>query len=98
MQFARKCSICHTLNSKDIGRRAGPPLHGVFGRRAGTLEGYPYSKALIDSTIIWSEETISRLFEEGPEIVTPGTKMPIQKIKNDSDRLDLIYFLKDATQ
>ena len=98
LQFARKCSICHTLDSKDIGRRAGPPLYGVFGRRAGSLEGYPYSKALIDSTIIWSEETISRLFEEGPEIVTPGTKMPIQKIKNDSDRLDLIYFLKDATQ
>ena len=60
--------------------------------------GYPYSKALIDSEIIWSEETISRLFKEGPEIVTPGTKMPIQKIKKDKDRLDLIFFLKDATQ
>ena len=60
--------------------------------------GYPYSKALIDSDIIWSEETISRLFKEGPEIVTPGTKMPIQKIKKDKDRLDLIFFLKDATQ
>ena len=60
--------------------------------------GYPYSKALIESEIIWSEETISRLFKEGPEIVTPGTKMPIQKIKKDKDRLDLIFFLKDATQ
>ena len=98
LQFARKCSICHTLDSKDIGRRAGPPLHGVFGRTAGSLKGYSYSKALIDSDIIWNEDTISRLFKEGPEIVTPGTKMPIQKIKKDSDRLDLIYFLKDATQ
>ena len=98
LQFARKCSICHTLNSEDIGRRAGPPLYGVFGRRAGSLLGYPYSKALIESEIIWSEETISRLFKEGPEIVTPGTKMPIQKIKKDKDRLDLIFFLKDATQ
>ena len=41
---------------------------------------------------------IKRLFKEGPEIVTPGTKMPIQKIKKDKDRLDLIFFLKDATQ
>ena len=98
MQFARKCSIYHTLERKDIGRRAGPPLNCVFGRRAGSLKGYPYSKALINSDIIWSEDTINRLFEEGPEIVTPGTKMPIQKIKKDSDRLDLIYFLKDATQ
>ena len=39
-----------------------------------------------------------RLFEEGPEIVTPGTKMPIQKIKKETDRLDLINFLKEATR
>ena len=98
LQFARKCSICHTLDSKKVGRRAGPPLHGVFGRKAGTISDYPYSDALLKSDIIWSEETISRLFEKGPEIVTPGTKMPIQKIKKNKDRLDLINFLKDATR
>ncbi len=98
LQFARKCSICHTLDSPEVGRRAGPPLFGVFGRKAGSLFGYPYSEALLKSEIIWSEETIGRLFEEGPEIVTPGTKMPIQKIKKERDRLDLINFLKDATR
>ncbi|MED5530768.1 MAG: c-type cytochrome, partial [Pseudomonadota bacterium] len=98
LQFARKCSICHTLDSSDIGRRAGPPLLGVFGRKAGSIAGYPYSDALLESTIIWTEETISWLFKAGPEIVTPGTKMPIQKIKKNQDRLDLINFLKDATQ
>ena len=97
-QFARKCSICHTLGSTELGRRAGPPLFGVFGRVAGTLPGYLYSEALLNSNIIWNEQTIGRLFEEGPEIVTPGTKMPIQKIKIEQDRLDLISFLKDATQ
>ena len=98
LQFARKCSICHTLDSSEVGRRAGPPLYGVFGRKAGTISGYSYSDALLESQIIWSEETISRLFEEGPEIVTPGTKMPIQKIKKEMDRLDLITFLKEATR
>ena len=97
-QFARKCSICHTLGSTELGRRAGPPLFGVFGREAGTLPGYLYSEALLKSDIVWNEQTIGRLFEEGPEIVTPGTKMPIQKIKIEQDRLDLISFLKDATQ
>ena len=97
-QFARKCSICHTLGSTELGRRAGPPLFGVFGRKAGTLPGYLYSEALLNSDIIWNEQTIGRLFNEGPEIVTPGTKMPIQKIKVDQDRLDLISFLKDATR
>ena len=98
LQFARKCSICHTLDSPEIGRRAGPPLFGVFGRKAGSISNYPYSDALLKSQIIWTKETISKLFEEGPDIVTPGTKMPIQKIKKNQDRLDLINFLKDATR
>ena len=96
-QFARKCSVCHTL-SPDSKRRAGPTLFGVFGRMAGTLEGYPYSQALLDSDIIWDETTINRLFAEGPDIVTPGTKMPIQRMKNPQDLTDLVTFLKMATK
>ncbi len=95
-QFARKCSVCHTLE-KDGKRRAGPTLFGVFGREAGTLDGYPYSEALLASRIVWDEKTISRLFDEGPDIVTPGTKMPIQRMKDPQDRRDLVTFLKQAT-
>ena len=95
-QFARKCSVCHTLKS-DGKKRAGPSLHKVFGREAGTLSGYVYSEALIKSKIIWNEESISQLFDEGPDKVTPGTKMPIQKMKNKKDRYDLVLFLKEAT-
>lgn len=96
-QFARKCSVCHTL-SPDGRRRAGPTLFGVFGRMAGTLEGYQYSQALLDSDIIWDETTINRLFAEGPDIVTPGTKMPVQRMKNPKDLSDLVTFLKMATK
>jgi len=97
LQFARKCSVCHTLTA-DGKRRAGPTLFGVFGRRAGGLEGYPYSPALQNSDIIWTAATINRLFEEGPDKVTPGTKMPIQRMKNAQDREDLVSFLQSATQ
>ena len=65
---------------------------------AGTLEGYPYSQALLDSDIIWDEATINRLFAEGPDIVTPGTKMPIQRMNNPKDLTDLVTFLKIATK
>ena len=95
-QFARKCSVCHTLVA-DGKRRAGPTLFGVFGRRAGSLEGYPYSDALANSSIVWSEETIDELFRDGPDKVTPGTKMPIQRMKRKQDRDDLINYLKQAT-
>ena len=70
----------------------------VFGREAGTLEGYKYSNALIKSDIIWNEETINRLFDEGPDKVTPGKKMPIQRMKKIQDRNDLVMFLKEATK
>lgn len=95
-QFQRKCSVCHTLD-KDDRNRAGPTLFDVFGRKAGTLPGYPYSEGLRKSDIVWNEETIARLFDHGPDVVTPGTKMPIQRLKSPADRDALIAFLKIAT-
>ncbi len=96
VQFARKCSICHTL-TPDGANRAGPTLHGVFGRRIGTLPGYPYSEALKRLDIIWTEETVSRLFELGPDEFTPGSKMPLQKMTDKAQRDALIAYLKVAT-
>ena len=95
-QFARKCSVCHTL-TKDGANRAGPSLYGLFGRHAGTLEGYAYSDALKNSTIVWNEETIAKLFDDGPDVVTPGSKMPVQRLKSVEDRDALIAYLKRAT-
>ncbi|MTH99533.1 c-type cytochrome [Roseibium sp. RKSG952] len=95
-QFARKCSICHSL-TPDSQRRAGPTLHGVFGRKAGTLEGYLYSETLQDSDIIWNDETINALFDQGPDHYIPGSKMPMQRIAEPQDRTDLIAFLRRAT-
>jgi len=95
-QFLRKCSVCHTLGP-DGQRRAGPSLAGVFGRPAGSLPGYSYSPALSNSDIVWDEHSIDRLFEIGPDNLTPGSKMPMQQIASPKDRADLIAFLKRAT-
>ena len=97
LQFARKCSVCHTVQV-DGGNRAGPSLHKVFGRRIGTLAGYPYSDALRKLDIVWTEETIGKLFELGPETFTPGSKMPLQKMTNPAQRQALIAYLKRATE
>ncbi len=95
-EFQRKCSVCHTLTADDA-NRAGPTLYRLFGRQAGSLPGYPYSQALLKSDIIWNEETIGALFDHGPDVVTPGTKMPIQRITDPARRDALIAFLKEAT-
>ncbi|KCV81821.1 hypothetical protein ATO10_10760 [Actibacterium atlanticum] len=95
-QFMRKCSICHTL-TPGASRKAGPSLHGVFGRRAGTVPDYLYSDTLTGSDIIWDEDTIDQLFDLGPDHYIPGSKMPMQRITDPQDRRDLTDFLKTAT-
>lgn len=96
-QFARKCSICHTLKPGDQ-NRAGPSLFGIFGRVAGTLKGYNYSAGLLKSKIVWNKATIDQLFALGPQHVTPGSKMPLQKISKKEKRTALIKFLMANTQ
>ena len=97
IQFARKCSVCHTLKP-DGKNRAGPTLYGIFGRKIAALPGYPYSEPLKDLDIIWTEETVSKLFELGPDVFTPGSKMPLQKMTDPEQRDDLISYLKEATR
>ncbi len=96
-QFQRKCSICHTLGPEGL-RRAGPTLFGVFGRPAGGVPGYKYSRTLREAEFVWNEDTIDALFDEGPDRFVPGTKMPMQRIARPADRSDLIAFLKHATR
>ena len=88
--------ICHDLRGTGS-RRAGPSLAGLFGRRAGTLAGYPYSDILDGSDIVWNDNTIDQLFDIGPDHYIPGSKMPMQRITNPQDRADLIGFLHRAT-
>ena len=96
-QFMRKCSICHALTPPPS-RKAGPTLHGVFGRQAGSVPGYPYSPNLADSDIVWTDETIDALFDLGPDHYIPGSKMPMQRITAPQDREDLVAYLRRATE
>jgi cytochrome c len=93
----RACVACHTLG-RDQGNRAGPTLAGIFGRRIATLPGYNFSPALKKLDIVWTPETVSKLFELGPMTYTPGTKMPEQKIGVAEDRAALVNFLQKATK
>ena len=92
----RACIACHTL-SGDEGNRAGPTLGGLFGRRIATQPGYEFSEPLKKLDIVWTPETLSKLFEIGPAAYTPGTKMPEQRI-GFADRVVLIRFLEKATK
>ena len=93
----RACVACHTLKA-DEGPRAGPTLAGLFGRRIATLPGYNFSPALKKLDIVWTPQTVAKLFELGPATFTPGTKMPEQTIGSPADREALVAFLQKATK
>jgi cytochrome c len=92
----RACRACHTL-SADSANRAGPTLHRVFGRRIASLPGYDFSAALRTRDIVWSPETVSRLFEIGPNTYLPGTKMP-EQVLGEAERAALVDFLARAAE
>src|ERR1700682_4319616 len=93
----RACVACHTLGAEQA-NRAGPTLAGIFGRRIATVPGYNFSESLKRLDIVWTPETVSRLFEIGPSAYTPGTKMPEQRIGSEQDRAALVQFLERATK
>jgi cytochrome c len=93
----RACVACHTLGAEQA-NRAGPTLAGIFGRRIATAPGYNFSDALKRLDIVWTPETVSKLFEVGPQAYTPGTKMPEQRIGSEQDRAALVEFLQRATR
>jgi cytochrome c len=96
-EIFRACIACHTLNAEQ-GIRAGPTLSGIFGRRIATAPGYNFSAALKRLDIVWSPETVAKLFEVGPAAYTPGTKMPEQRIGSEADRAALVQCLERATR
>ena len=96
-EIFRACVACHTLGAEQA-NRAGPTLAGIFGRRIATAPNYNFSAALKRLDIVWTPETVSKLFEIGPQAYTPGTKMPEQRIGSEQDRAALVQFLERATR
>lgn len=90
-----KCRACHEIGL-GARHRVGPLLNNIFGRRAGTLEGYRYSPAMTDAGqggLVWSEEGLSA-YLEAPKKAVPGTRMNFPGIGDAADRAALIVFIR----
>ena len=88
-----KCQVCHSIEAGV--NKLGPSLHGVIGRKAGTLEGYNYTDAMKNSGFTWDEATLDK-YLVNPRKAVPGTRMIFVGLPKEQDRLDVIAYLKQA--
>jgi cytochrome c len=84
-----RCGACHALAYD----RTGPRHCGLFGRRAGSVNGFTYSDAMKRSKIVWNEKTLDR-FLANPMKAVPGTSMGYAGIADAQERADLLAYLK----
>jgi len=86
-----QCAVCHSY-AKDAKPRIGPNLFGVYGSLAGTKPDFNYSKALAESGLRWSGESLGR-FVEDPRGTVVGTKMIYPGMKDPAQRQEIVKFL-----
>ena len=89
----KKCVACHSLQEGK--NKIGPPLNNLLGRKAGSVEGYKYSKAMKNSGVVWDEESLDKFLTK-PRKFIKKTKMLFRGIKKKSLRDDLISYLKNG--
>ena len=87
----KKCKACHVVDKEK--NKTGPHLVNLFGRTAGSLEGYKYSKAIKASGIVWDEETLAA-YLRAPKKYVKGTEMAFVGLKKDADIENIIAYLK----
>lgn len=92
----KRCQACHALEAGQHTDK-GPSLHGMFGRRAGTAEGYVYSEAMASADVVWTEETLEAFLADSQAVV-PGNTMNFSSLRKPDDRTALIAYLLTATQ
>ena len=92
----KKCKACHVVDAEK--NKTGPHLVNIMGRTAGSLESFKkYSKAMKESGIVWSEETLNGYLEK-PKAYIKGTKMAFAGLKKEEDRENVIAYLKSFSE
>ena len=91
----KKCLTCHSIGKGDP-NKIGPNIFGVLNRKAGSISGYKYSKAMLAYGKVWSFEEMEGFLTK-PKDWIKGTKMSFAGLKNAKDRAAVILYMNENT-
>lgn len=88
--FKSRCAACHSVEAGQ--NKVGPSLAGVIGRKAGSVPGARYSKALTDTGITWDAAKLDS-YIAAPRKLVPGTTMMVA-VPDAAQRAAVVAYLK----
>ncbi len=90
--YNNACRTCHSFKPDD--NRLGPTLHGIVGRKAGSIEGFAFSPSMKASGITWDEATLDKFISDPNQVVSGNKMQPFGGIADAGDRKKIIDYLK----
>lgn len=92
MAFNNACRTCHSFKEGD--NRLGPSLHGIVGRKSGSLAGFAFSSAMKSADIVWDEQSLDKFIANPDQVVSGNGMKPFTGISDAKQRGDIIAYLK----
>jgi cytochrome c len=96
MAYNNACRTCHSMKEGD--HRLGPSLHGVVGRKAGSVEGYAFSSAMRSANIVWDEQNLDQFIANPDKVVHGNAMKPYGGIDDAKQRGEIVAYLKSISQ